>query len=677
MGKNIVIFADGTGQEGGVGNNTNVYDLFNMIEDRTERQVSFYDRGLGTGWRKITGNIGGAGITKNVQECYEFISNCYNAGDQIYLFGFSRGAATVRTLAAFIHRFGILPRSRPELIKRAYGIYKIRNKEKRRKQAKKFVERNHTMWCRIRFLGVWDTVAALGLPIKLLDILIDQIPFFGHSFHDLRLSNSVDFARHAVAIDDERLIFHPTLWDEREEQQEKRKKKTEPAHCSADDITDIYLVAEKLKATADPISKHLNGKKQGRFAKTTRQMIDDFDPNTRRQESVTRSEALKTALAGEFNQAIEGESLYNPDEADLFAGMQLSRETQERIERNKTDAASVRRLNRLLLEDAYLLRPADPPRVKQAWFAGMHTDVGGGYAANELAHVPLMWMVKEAMDVGLLIYESHKVNLRPDATGKMHNSRAKLARFYRRRVRFWDTNKNQGKPPLVHESVLIRHRCEDCSYEPWILKMKYELEPWPKRLTSSVQFDDYYIWREGMWGWGAAFTVPWNSVKRVSHDELRRTITLEVRDKDPIVIKGSLSKGIRDLSAGFERRKIKEREEADKRRLKREDERQKREDERQKREDERQKREDERLARQDATLTKIVEEHTEDLRKQDEIIHEQIKKLEIQEQRLREQDKEFKNHITAIKEQIADLNRAEPDGDVQPAESTKRQKRAK
>jgi uncharacterized protein (DUF2235 family) len=87
MPKNIVVFSDGTGQEGGKGNNTNVYKLFNMIEDRTENQVSFYDRGLGTGWRKITGNVGGMGISKNIIECYEFIFENYQAGDNIYLFG--------------------------------------------------------------------------------------------------------------------------------------------------------------------------------------------------------------------------------------------------------------------------------------------------------------------------------------------------------------------------------------------------------------------------------------------------------------------------------------------------------------------------------------------------------------------------------------------------------------
>ncbi len=124
MAKNIVVFSDGTAQEGGKGNNTNVYILFNMIEDRTPNQIAFYDRGLGTGWRKITGSTFGAGISKNIQECYEFIFENYQADDQIYLFGFSRGAFTVRSLSGFINLFGILPKSRRELIKEAYKIYK-------------------------------------------------------------------------------------------------------------------------------------------------------------------------------------------------------------------------------------------------------------------------------------------------------------------------------------------------------------------------------------------------------------------------------------------------------------------------------------------------------------------------------------------------------------------------
>ena len=69
------------------------------------------------------------------------------------------------------------------------------------------------MWCRIKFLGVWDTVAALGLPFRTLDVLVDKVPIFRNRFQDFRLSKSVENAYHALAIDDERRTFHPVLWD--------------------------------------------------------------------------------------------------------------------------------------------------------------------------------------------------------------------------------------------------------------------------------------------------------------------------------------------------------------------------------------------------------------------------------------------------------------------------------
>ena len=213
MPKNIVVFSDGTGQEGGKTNPTNIYQTFRMLENRTARQVVFYDRGLGTGWRKVTGNVGGRGISANIQECYRFIFDQYEAGDRIYLMGFSRGAATVRSLSSFIHYFGMLPKSRPELISQAYDIYKEGDVAKRKALAGDFVDRHHTMWARIRFLGCYDTVAALGLPWKPLSVALNYVPAWRHRFHNYSLSESVEHAYHAVAIDDERKTFHPILWD--------------------------------------------------------------------------------------------------------------------------------------------------------------------------------------------------------------------------------------------------------------------------------------------------------------------------------------------------------------------------------------------------------------------------------------------------------------------------------
>ena len=244
MAKNIVILSDGTAQEGGKGHDSNVYKLMRMLEDRTERQIVFYDRGIGTDTHKITGNLAGAGITENILQCYQFIYENYHAGDKIYLFGFSRGAATVRSLANFIHYFGVLPKSRPELIKRAYKLYKMGREERKTEEeksflaeqlaeimearpltnalargaslntrAEKFVHEHPNQWASIEFLGVWDTVPALGAPGAIIDTFVNYIPAWKHRYHDFTLHPSVKNAYQAISIDDNRKWFQPTIWN--------------------------------------------------------------------------------------------------------------------------------------------------------------------------------------------------------------------------------------------------------------------------------------------------------------------------------------------------------------------------------------------------------------------------------------------------------------------------------
>lgn len=273
MSKNIVVLSDGTGQVGGKGHDTNIYKLFRMLEDRTNEQIVLYDEGLGTESQKVSGMAFGRGFGKNIQECYKFIFDNYKAGDKIFLFGFSRGAATVRSLASFIHYFGILPTSRPELIREAYRLYANRKESDfsetsqecldgtKRKQtqsarasrdamrsrslgrkvadgtlraidkaayglsqvgrkdlddkSREFVRDHPNQWATIEFLGVWDTVPALGfIPIPKFDALINKLPAWNHRFHDFKLHESVLNAYHALSIDDNRVWFFPTIWKE-------------------------------------------------------------------------------------------------------------------------------------------------------------------------------------------------------------------------------------------------------------------------------------------------------------------------------------------------------------------------------------------------------------------------------------------------------------------------------
>ena len=250
MPKNIIILSDGTGQEGGRGHDTNVYKLFRMLEDRTERQIVFYDQGLGTDGDRVGGMAFGKGIDTNILQCYRFLFDHYRSGDKIFLFGFSRGAATVRSLASFIHYFGILPTARPELINQAYRIYKNRKRSYDQSDAgenapqarlkffdtlvrnfnnarqynlddpkhgpsAEFVRKHPNQWVNIEFLGVWDTVPALGLvALPGLNALLDLLPAWKHQYHNFKLRESVKHACHALSIDDERKWFLPSVWKE-------------------------------------------------------------------------------------------------------------------------------------------------------------------------------------------------------------------------------------------------------------------------------------------------------------------------------------------------------------------------------------------------------------------------------------------------------------------------------
>lgn len=226
MVKNIVILSDGTGNAASSGTPTNVWRLYEALDlSNPAEQVAFYDDGVGTErWkpRRLLGGALGFGLKRNVLEMYEFLSRTYDPGDRVFVFGFSRGAYTVRVLVGLVHRCGLVknPRSEVSLHKAAKANYK--------KFREKFALAP-TRWLgwraerraptppaddtRIAFLGVWDTVDAYGLPIDEMASAWDRF-IYPYRFTDRTLSSIVGRAAHAVALDDERHTFHPVLWDE-------------------------------------------------------------------------------------------------------------------------------------------------------------------------------------------------------------------------------------------------------------------------------------------------------------------------------------------------------------------------------------------------------------------------------------------------------------------------------
>lgn len=389
--KNIVLCSDGTGNRGGKDRGTNVWRLFKAVDRLGHResennpvQVVFYDDGVGTEDFKLFKVLGGAigwGLSRNIQDLYTHLVKVYEPGDRLYLFGFSRGAFTVRALAGLICRCGIVDRHRclsddrvREKVKEAFKAYRLAINN--RTGAHEFKAVNAARVDKIRgrphdvpiqFLGVWDTVDAVGLPVDELVDALDRVlkyvtPSVRFRFENHALHPLVQKACHAVAIDDERHTFHPVLWDEN----------------------------------------------------------------------------LSKGKADEYYQ------------------------------------------------DAGIDPPAPEERIEQVWFAGVHSNVGGGYPKDQLALVTLDWMMTKAQEEGLKFTEEDWKGFQREANvhGKLYDSRAGLAAYYRYKPR--DLNDygpkyrlkqgDKSKPVRLHASVLRRIARSTEDYAPAHIPLEYELE---------------------------------------------------------------------------------------------------------------------------------------------------------------------------------------------------------
>lgn len=217
---NIIICADGTWnrpeEDLEKDHATNVLKLARAISpnSRESRQHVFYDWGLGSYHSTISAGVTGRGIHKNILDGYRYIVQNYSRGDKLYLFGFSRGAYTVRALSGLINNCGIVKRPDAKLIKKAWDIYKSPSPGNHPdgKRAKEFRSNHSHQSRKIAFIGVWDTVGALGVPFSLLGLL-DR----NDEFYDTKMGPNVAVARHALAIDERREDFAPTLWTSRPE----------------------------------------------------------------------------------------------------------------------------------------------------------------------------------------------------------------------------------------------------------------------------------------------------------------------------------------------------------------------------------------------------------------------------------------------------------------------------
>ena len=206
-----VIILDGTLSSLDPGLETNAGLLFKLLTEgglRADRTV-YYEPGIQwVGWRHLGDIAQGRGINRQIRRTYGWLASHYRDGDRIYLFGYSRGAFAVRSLAGVIDRVGLVKREKAteRAVSLAYRHYQTKPDSA---AAKAFAENYCHPQTEIECLGVWDTVKALGVRLPLLWMLTDG----QHKFHNHTLGKAVKHGFHALALHETRVAFEPVMWE--------------------------------------------------------------------------------------------------------------------------------------------------------------------------------------------------------------------------------------------------------------------------------------------------------------------------------------------------------------------------------------------------------------------------------------------------------------------------------
>lgn len=217
--KRIIVCCDGTWNrpdqvhDGEVcaSNVTKIARCIPPLDGNGVQQLVFYDKGVGTGrFDRLAGGAFGWGIKKKILDAYRFLMINYRPEDELFFMGFSRGAYTVRSTFGLIRNSGLLKPEYAPMLDAAYALYRRRDDASHPDAVEsELFRRSYSYEPRAKFIGVWDTVGALGLPVGGLLQLINK----RWSFHDVTLSSWVDNAFQALAIDEHRKPFRPAVWE--------------------------------------------------------------------------------------------------------------------------------------------------------------------------------------------------------------------------------------------------------------------------------------------------------------------------------------------------------------------------------------------------------------------------------------------------------------------------------
>jgi uncharacterized protein (DUF2235 family) len=474
VAKNIVVLLDGTNQEGGKSEylNTNVYKMYTLLEERSPRQVVFYERGVGAGWRKITGNVGGAGISNRILRAYRFIHDHYEHQDRIFLFGFSRGATEVRSLANFIEIFQFLPRSRPDLIKSAWEIYRTRLPPRwwaRRRivRYRRYGVGRHwwevlIQWLARRGTDEWD----LRDPFDVLTSLLPE----GTRFQYRRLYGRTleeriselkeemkDLTSEQVAalfVDPYQEIsptrFLPGYEYGRDPAADAIRSDVDDALWHLRNLSGVFddksdpaawLRTFKREECAARILSASGSRRTG--ARVPVHFLGCFDTVAALGLPFPRLRALTDRIPGMYHS---------------FHDLRLSR-----FVTHACHALALDEERRAFLPELWKSAPFQ--RSHQVWFSGVHTDVGGGYLENGLSEVTLSWMLRMGHAAGLLLARkgTHHFPIVEDPKGVLHDSRDTL-------LKKWLFGEQKRRPfemgeVVLHRSVLERMNSDAPTWE--------------------------------------------------------------------------------------------------------------------------------------------------------------------------------------------------------------------
>ena len=217
MPRNLVVCCDGTANEF-ARHHTNVLKLFATLVQDPARQLAYYHPGVGTmeavgavtsvarSVTKLLGKAIGYGLETDIRDAYAFIMKFHEEGDRLFLFGFSRGAYTVRAVASLLHMYGLIRHGQEPLIRYAIRMMSALNRQSGAANSSTFTEARRFKGvfggasCKPHFVGVWDTVSSVGWIENPL-----QLPYTADN-------PSISIGRHAVSIDERRAFFRTNLW---------------------------------------------------------------------------------------------------------------------------------------------------------------------------------------------------------------------------------------------------------------------------------------------------------------------------------------------------------------------------------------------------------------------------------------------------------------------------------